>query len=58
LKVSFAATPGYTYRIQRTSDLTGTWTDLTTVTAPENGYIEYTDTAAPTGQSFYRTVTP
>jgi hypothetical protein len=56
--VNFAATPGYTYRIQRTSDLTGTWTDIATVTAPENAYIEFEDTNAPAGQSFYRTVTP
>jgi hypothetical protein len=57
-KVSFAATPGYSYRIQRATSLTGTWTDIDTVTGPENGYIEYQDTTAPSGQSFYRTVTP
>ena len=56
--VSFAATPGYSYRIQRTSDLTGIWTDIATMTGPENGYIEFEDTNAPAGQSFYRTVTP
>ena len=57
-KVSFVATPGYAYRIQRAANLTGAWTDITTVTAPENGYVEFEDTNAPTGQSFYRTVTP
>ena len=57
-KIQFACTPGFSYRIQRTSDLTGAWTDITTVTGPANAYIEYEDTSAPAGQSFYRTVTP
>ncbi|HEY4417341.1 MAG TPA: autotransporter-associated beta strand repeat-containing protein [Verrucomicrobiae bacterium] len=57
-KVQFACTPNYSYRVQRATDLTGPWTDLTTNTAPENGYVEFEDTNAPTGRAFYRTVTP
>ncbi|HEX4265844.1 MAG TPA: autotransporter-associated beta strand repeat-containing protein [Verrucomicrobiae bacterium] len=57
-KVSFAATPGYSYRIQRATSLTGPWMDIDTVTGPENGYVEFVDTTVPVGQSFYRTVTP
>lgn len=57
-KVRFAATPGRSYRVQRAADVTGPWSVIATVTAPENGYLEYEDTSAPTGRSFYRTVTP
>ena len=56
--VQFAATPGYTYRIQRATTLTGPWTDININTSPANGYIEYEDTSAPAGDAFYRTVTP
>ncbi len=56
--VQFAATPGYSYRIQRANVITGPWTDLSTNTAPANGYVQYTDTTAPAAGAFYRTVTP
>lgn len=56
--VQFASTPGYTYRIQRATSLTGPWTDITTNTAPANGFVTYQDTSAPAGTAFYRTVTP
>jgi autotransporter-associated beta strand protein len=57
-KVQFACTPGNSYRIQRATNVTGPWTDIQTVVGPENAFIEYEDISAPSGQSFYRTVTP
>lgn len=57
-KVQFAATPGYSYRIQRATDLTGPWTDISTNIGPANAYIEFEDTNVPSDQAFYRTVTP
>lgn len=56
--VQFACTPGYSYRIQRATNVTGPWTDLSTVVGPANAYLQFEDTAAPAGQAFYRTVTP
>jgi autotransporter-associated beta strand protein len=56
--VQFAGTPGFTYRIQRATSLTGPWTDINTNTAPANGFVIYQDTTAPAGDAFYRTVTP
>jgi hypothetical protein len=57
-KVRFAATPGNSYRIQRATDLTGPWTDISTNIAPANAYVEFEDTNPPADQVFYRTVTP
>jgi autotransporter-associated beta strand protein len=57
-KVRFAATPAYSYRIQRAENLGGPWIDVTTVVGAEKGYVEFEDTNAPAGQAFYRTVTP
>ena len=56
--VQFACTPGYSYRIQRATDITGPWSDISTNTAPADGFVTYTDTGAPAGKAFYRTVTP
>jgi hypothetical protein len=56
--VQFAATPGYSYRIQRAASLTGPWTDISTNVAPADAYIQFEDTTTPSGQAFYRTVTP
>lgn len=57
-QVRFACTPGYSYRIQRAADVNGPWTDLSTNLGPANAYLEFEDTNAPSGQAFYRTVTP
>ena len=56
--VQFASTPGYSYRIQRAAALSGPWSDIDTNIAPANGFVIYQDTTAPSGKSFYRTVTP
>jgi hypothetical protein len=57
-EVQFAATPGYSYRIQRATVLTGPWTDIATIVGPANAFVQYNDTSAPAGGAFYRTVTP
>ncbi|MGC3956502.1 MAG: immunoglobulin domain-containing protein [Verrucomicrobiota bacterium] len=57
-KVQFACTPGNSYRLQRATDVTGPWTDLTTIIGPSSAFAEYVDTTAPAGNAFYRTVTP
>ena len=56
--VQFACTPGYSYRIQRATNLTGSWTDIATVVGGANAFVQYEDTSAPVGGAFYRTVTP
>ncbi len=56
-KLSFPATPLLTYRVQRTSDLTGPWSDIGSVPAPFNS-CEWIDTNSVMEQAFYRTVTP
>jgi hypothetical protein len=56
--VQFACTPGNSYRIQRATALTDPWTDIATVVGPANAFVQYNDTSAPSGQAFYRTVTP
>jgi autotransporter-associated beta strand protein len=56
--VRFACTPGYSYRIQRATVLTGPWTDIATVVGGANAFVQYEDTSAPVGGAFYRTVTP
>jgi len=38
----FAGIPGFSYTIERSTDLT-TWTPLQTVAAPENGLFSFTD---------------
>jgi autotransporter-associated beta strand protein len=56
--IRFACTPGYSYRIQRSTAVAGPWVDVGTITAPANAYVEFEDTHAPSAQAFYRTVTP
>jgi hypothetical protein len=57
-QLNFNVTPGYTYRVQRATDLTGPWTDLGTLVGPENGAATFADTNAPDSRAFYRTVYP
>ena len=56
--IQFAGNPGFTYRVQRATSLTGDWTDLGTATPAENGIGTVNDPNPPTGEAFYRTVTP
>ena len=54
----FDAIPSLTYRVQRSSSLTGMWDTISNPTAPSSGLVEYHDTTAPPGRAFYRTVQP
>ena len=54
----FEGLPGYTYRLQRTTVLGGSWDTVATLLAPENGIVEWEDTNPPPSQAFYRTVCP
>ncbi len=57
MKVRFAGVPGYTYTVERSTDLT-TWTTVGTYTVPEKGISEFTDSTPPADQPFYRTAQP
>jgi len=57
--VAFWGSPGLTYTIQRAADVSGPWTDLSTVVAnpvgtPSLGQIQYIDNAPLVGSAFYR----
>lgn len=57
VQLHFAATPGWTYCLERSTNLTD-WTPIWTHTAPANGAFDYTDgfhdLAAPPPTAFYR----
>jgi len=56
----FAGIPGYTYEVQRTTDLTPptSWTTLHTTNAPSLGLFDFVDDNPPVGQAYYRAVQP
>jgi hypothetical protein len=56
-RLSFAGIPGRVYGIQRSSDL-NTWTQISTVTTPENGAVTFDDPNPLPGSGFYRIVHP
>ena len=56
--INFAVAPGYSYRVQGATNITGLWTDLRTLTGPVSGWSQFVDTNTPAGEAFYRTVTP
>jgi hypothetical protein len=59
--ISFSGgTPGTTYRIERTTNLTVpvTWTTIATLPAAPDGTLSAQDTSPPPNQAFYRVVTP
>ncbi len=56
--LAFAAAPGYTYRVQRTTNLVDSWTDYGTVTGPATGMAHFVDTNTSIDHAFYRTITP
>ncbi|HEY4414917.1 MAG TPA: hypothetical protein VGO57_04415 [Verrucomicrobiae bacterium] len=55
--INFSATPCLNYRVLRATNVIGPWTSVGTVAAQFNSGT-FTDSNAPAGQSFYRTVTP
>jgi trimeric autotransporter adhesin len=52
--VRFAGHAGFTYCLERASNLDGTWEPIATNTAPASGLMECCDTNPPTGSAFYR----
>jgi subtilisin-like proprotein convertase family protein len=61
IKLTFSASPGYTYQIERASSLqnSGTvWTNIGTATTDASGQGEFTDSNPPATQAYYRTVSP
>jgi autotransporter-associated beta strand protein/parallel beta-helix repeat protein len=57
VKVRFAGIPGRSYSLERSTNLV-VWSQISTVTAPEDGVIEFLDTMPPGGMGFYRVVAP
>ena len=57
-QLQFNATPGYAYRVQRATEITGPWLDIGTIVAPGSGAVVFNDTNAPASQAFYRAVCP
>jgi hypothetical protein len=55
--INFNGAPEITYHMQRSANITGPWDSIHSRTAPPSGLIEYHETNAPNGQSFYRTLT-
>lgn len=58
MSLNFPVAPGYRYRLQRTTDVLGSWIDMGTLTGPATGLGVFLDTNLPATQAFYRTVTP
>jgi hypothetical protein len=58
VQISFVGSPGLNYTIQRALVPEGPWTNLISVAAGQNGVGTFTDTNAPSGNAFYRTVHP
>ena len=48
----------FTAGFERATDVTGPWSTIATITAPEEGLIEFQDTNAPANRAFYRVVLP
>lgn len=55
---AFTGIPGRTYGLERALQVTGPWTNLTSVVAAPDGLTSFTDANSPAGQAFYRTVYP
>ena len=53
--IRFNSTPGCTYQLQRSTNVTGPWSTLATLIADSN-LLEYHDATPPHGQSFYQVV--
>jgi autotransporter-associated beta strand protein len=51
--MTFAGIPGYTYNVQRSTDMSN-WTTIWTTNAPTGGLFDFTDGSAPQPDAFYR----
>ena len=54
----FEGHAGFTYRLQRAANVTGSWSNIATNTAPASGLVEFHDTTPLPGRGFYRTLQP
>lgn len=54
----FPVAPGYSYRLQSATSITGPWTDLGMLIGPATGIANFIDSNVPASQLFYRTVSP
>jgi len=52
--IQFAGVPGWSYRVQRATDINGPWSDIDIVTAPSPGAFAFIDTDPPSPMAFYR----
>jgi hypothetical protein len=57
IRLTFRGVPGFSYAFQRSLHL-GSWTTLETRAAGPDGAIEFTDSAPPRGNAFYRLARP
>jgi hypothetical protein len=58
LRVTFQATPGATYVLQRAPALSGPWADAVTNTVPANGLFEFLQSNPPKPAGYYRVRLP
>src|SRR6267378_4398498 len=56
--VSFTGVEGETYRLLRSTNLSGPWDTLTNITLGPDGNGQFLDISPPAAAAFYRTVTP
>ena len=56
--IRFTGAPDVTYRLQRAANVTGSWSNIATNTAPASGIVEFHDTTPLPGRGFYRTLQP
>jgi autotransporter-associated beta strand protein len=52
--LNFAGTPGYSYTVQRSTNLLDAWTAIWTTNAPTGGDFEFIDDPAPQPAAYYR----
>ncbi|MFM2082022.1 MAG: hypothetical protein RL380_713 [Verrucomicrobiota bacterium] len=56
-QITLSGLPGNTCRVQSCTNLGGTWQDVITLTNV-SGQVIWTDTNSPSGQRYYRTISP
>lgn len=52
--IHFAAVPGWSYTVQRASDISGPWANIHSITAPATGVFLFIDSNPPPSVAFYR----
>ena len=58
VSLKFLGVPTQSYVVQTTTNLSASWTSISTNTADTNGFCFFTDTNAVNGQQFYRFIQP